>query len=237
MVDRLAGAAPAETGETRKRKGKREQNAKELRRRILDAARTLISQVGYQEATISKIRKLADISIATFYKYFDSKQAILIAILYDEHDASADAVAAAIAAPVAEPTDYIVAIIGAALDPPEEASHRAMWREIVAASVLMSGERIGVEGLEADRAFYSGQMREALGKLMANGRLLPDTPIETLINIIYCISSLEFQEFVCERYETREAFFAQLHRTIGSLLSPWQIATPAVRSKNPAKGR
>ena len=203
------------------RKGKRALNAEALRRRILDAARKLFSEIGYQAATITRIREGAGVSIATFYKYFDSKQAILIALLGDEHEVYADAVTAAIAAPVGDPANYIVSIIGAALDPPEDDAQKALWREIVAASILLSGEAMGVEGMETDRASYTAQMRQALHRLVETGQLAPQTPTANLVDIIYCVSSLEFQEFVCQRYKDRAAFFAHLHSTVKALLSPW----------------
>lgn len=213
-----------EKSQPQPRKGKRELNAEALRRRILDAARRLFSEIGYQAATITRIREVAEVSIATFYKYFDSKQAILVALLDDEHAVYADAVTAAIAAPISDPADYIVSIIGAALDPPEDDAQKALWREIVAASILMSGEAMGVEGMETDRASYSAQMRQALRRLVETGQLASHTPTANLVDIIYCLSSLEFQEFVCQRYKDRAAFFAHLHITVKALLSPWLTA-------------
>ena len=216
-----------ERSQPQARKGKRELNAEALRRRILDAARRLFSEIGYQAATITRIREAAEVSIATFYKYFDRKQAILIALLDDEHEVDADAVTAAIAAPIGDPADYIISIIGAALDPPEDDGQKALWREIVAASILMSGEAMGVEGMATDRASHSAQMRQALHRLVEAGKLAPHAPTASLVDILYCLSSLELQEFVCQRYKDRAAFFAHLHTTVKALLSPWLTVPPS----------
>lgn len=222
-----AKADGAEDKKTPVRKGKRELNAQAVRQKILDASRQLFSEIGYEAATITKIRHIANVSIATFYKYFDSKQTVLLALLSDEHDVYGNAVATAIAGPIDDPVDYIVSVIGAALDPPEQPSHKAMWREIVAAVVLQSREEKIATELTRDREFYCAQMTEALGKLIASGKVSPDVPVAGLSTIIYCISAMEFQEYVCLRYESRAAFFTHLRSVIMTAVAPWLTKTEA----------
>jgi TetR/AcrR family transcriptional regulator, fatty acid metabolism regulator protein len=56
-------------------------NKKDSRKNeIIDAALQVFSQKGYMDATISEITKLAGISEATMYEYFDSKDDLLFAV-------------------------------------------------------------------------------------------------------------------------------------------------------------
>jgi TetR/AcrR family transcriptional regulator, fatty acid metabolism regulator protein len=56
-------------------------NKKDSRRNeIIDAALQVFSRKEYQDATISEITRLAGISEATLYEYFDSKEDLLFAI-------------------------------------------------------------------------------------------------------------------------------------------------------------
>ncbi|MBN9235885.1 MULTISPECIES: TetR/AcrR family transcriptional regulator [Phyllobacteriaceae] len=214
-------AEEKKAGGERPRKGKREKNAETLRRKILDTSRALIADIGYEKATITRIRQAANVSIATFYKYFDSKQAILIALLRNEHELISEAVNAAIGASVANPTDYLMSIILASLDPPEEPEFRAMWREIVAASVLITAHEPAAEDMRADRALYCTKMRDALQKLHGTGHLRSDAPIEHIVDIIYFVCSMEFQEYVCGTYKDRGAMIAHLRTLIEVLIRPW----------------
>lgn len=57
---------------------RREQNKINCRRRILKASRRLFSTKGYEETMIEDIAQRAEVSKATVYNYFASKEALLI---------------------------------------------------------------------------------------------------------------------------------------------------------------
>lgn len=56
---------------------KRQLQAKETRQKIYDVAIRLIEQKGFQNITIAEICKEANVSIGSFYNYFQSKNSIL----------------------------------------------------------------------------------------------------------------------------------------------------------------
>ena len=58
--------------------GKRAQNDAEKIARIKDAARNLISQKGYEDVTIRDICAIADVTIASFYRKYHSKDELLL---------------------------------------------------------------------------------------------------------------------------------------------------------------
>lgn len=57
--------------------GRRERRKRELRDRILEAARALFATHGFDGTTVEKIAAAADIAPATFFNHFHSKQALL----------------------------------------------------------------------------------------------------------------------------------------------------------------
>lgn len=62
------------------KQGRREQNKLHCRQRILRASRQLFSAEGYEETTMEEIAARAEISKATLYNYFPSKDSLLIGI-------------------------------------------------------------------------------------------------------------------------------------------------------------
>lgn len=53
------------------------------RRRILEAAEDVFAELGYHEASISKITERAGVALGTYYLYFDSKQTVFEALVVD----------------------------------------------------------------------------------------------------------------------------------------------------------
>lgn len=204
--------------------GKRAANARAIRAAILGAATALFTKVGYEKTTVAQILTKSDISVGTFYKYFDSKQSILLAIVQDERLRSRSKVALAVAVDVRNPSDYLLGIVLAALDPSESDEVPVLWREILAAIINLSADREISASLTVDREFYTSQVLSGLQELTRKGLISPEIPIKHVSEALYCICSHEFQDFVCGRYATRAAFIAQIRALIGVMVKPWQIA-------------
>lgn len=76
---------------------KRQQQAEQTRRRLVDSARRLFGRHGYGPTTIESIAADAGVSVQTFYVAFGSKRAVLMALLDRiEADADLDALMAAL---------------------------------------------------------------------------------------------------------------------------------------------
>jgi len=61
----------------------RERKAAATRRRLLDAARDLMAEGGPEGVTIGGLTARAEIGLGTFYNYFDSRDAIIDAVIFD----------------------------------------------------------------------------------------------------------------------------------------------------------
>ena len=104
--------------------GLREQNASRARQVMVDAAVTLFLEVGYDATTMEDIAQQAGVGSSTLYRYFDSKDALLLA-------------------PLGEPGVMAAALKDA---PPEEPLAEALGRAIIAILMVprnaaMSDER------------------------------------------------------------------------------------------------
>ena len=63
--------------------GKRERTKASNRAAILDAARDVFAELGYDAATVRDIVRGTDLASGTFYNYFPDKEAVLRALLED----------------------------------------------------------------------------------------------------------------------------------------------------------
>lgn len=59
--------------------GKREENKRKTRTALEKAAWELIDRKGYENTTVSEVSAVVGVSERTFYRYFDSKEAVLFA--------------------------------------------------------------------------------------------------------------------------------------------------------------
>ncbi|MEN9751500.1 MAG: hypothetical protein RLZZ600_547 [Actinomycetota bacterium] len=63
--------------------GRRERKAEETRRRLLEATREQMAEGGPESITIQTITAKADIGQGTFYNYFESRDAVIDAVILD----------------------------------------------------------------------------------------------------------------------------------------------------------
>jgi AcrR family transcriptional regulator len=69
--------------------GLRETKAKKTRKRIVDEALQLFKRVGYEQSTMEAIAEAAEVSPSTLYRYFPSKDLILLGSMSGFNDFSA----------------------------------------------------------------------------------------------------------------------------------------------------
>ena len=66
--------------------GKRARNAAVRRKRVIDAALSLADEGGYEAVQMRDVAERADVALGTLYRYFLSKDALLIAALFELAD-------------------------------------------------------------------------------------------------------------------------------------------------------
>jgi len=201
--------------------GLRQRKAERTRAALLSAAISLFQKRGYAAATVNEICSAAEISLGTFYKYFDSKQAILIAFLKEDRQNAELKVQARLDGPIDDPIDYIYESVLPNLLIRGDKANFALWREILAALILTSTEKLSVKELNESRLVYRGHSLSALKRLRNEGLLIRVAPVEDLADALYSILSFQFQEYVCRRYKNADEYRAKLRALIQIAIRPW----------------
>src|ERR1051325_9333576 len=66
--------------------GKRERNKAQNRAEILDAAREVFTELGYDAATVRDIIRKTRLASGTFYNYFPDKESVFRALLQESEE-------------------------------------------------------------------------------------------------------------------------------------------------------
>ncbi|WP_374651618.1 TetR/AcrR family transcriptional regulator [Dongia sp.] len=201
--------------------GLRARKAAQMRAGILASAIRLFQKAGYSAATVGDICQVADVSLRTFYNYFDSKQAVLIAFLKEEREQGEAVVAARVAAPIGDPIDYVLGVMFADLRIDDDASTRALWREVLSALILTSVEPASAIEINESRAVYRTHVLSALRRLGALGAMDKAAPVEDLADILYAIATSQFQDHVCHQHKSHRAYRGKVRKLLETVLGPW----------------
>ncbi|MDJ0961570.1 MAG: TetR/AcrR family transcriptional regulator [Acidimicrobiia bacterium] len=172
-----------------------------MRRRIIGAAAGLFSSQGIEKTTMDEIAVAAEVSVATVYNYFGSKNALLLAGVSDDTDAMVQEGAAVLARPGTNPTKAIQRLFRVYLE------HFSSWqpallREVLSASLhRVGGTELTAELAQMDQRLID-QMNELLAGFSTRGRLRPDVdPAEatlllfsTMVTQLFMYVALDFYD-------------------------------------------
>jgi AcrR family transcriptional regulator len=175
----------------------RDEQARQTRSAILDAARRLFSEQGYAGTTVAAIAAEAGVAIDTVYAAVGSKPVLFRLLLETAISGTDDAVPA-------EDRNYVRRI---------QAEPRARAKlEIYAAAVRAISERMGplhlvlrdaaaqapeLAGIRDDIATRRARnMRLLAGDLIATGDLRPDLTVDEIADVIWTMNSAEFHHLL-----------------------------------------
>ena len=77
------GAIPSGKPETKVGPGRNERRKARTRGALLAAGQRLFGEQGFDATTVAEIADAADVAIGSFYNYFDTKDELLAALLYE----------------------------------------------------------------------------------------------------------------------------------------------------------
>jgi AcrR family transcriptional regulator len=101
------GARRATTSSRRPDRGKRERNKEQNRTEILDAAREVFTELGYDAATVRDIIRKTKLASGTFYNYFSDKESVFRALLEDSEQRRLERLARIVPGPAEGYEDYV----------------------------------------------------------------------------------------------------------------------------------
>lgn len=115
--------------------GLRERQKAKRHRAIIQAASTLFKQNGYEAARIEAIAEVAEVSVGTFYNYFEHKADLLLAIVSMEVEEVLNQGQGVVDAPPGNAYDAICALVATYYDHSLVYLTKEMWRTAMAFSI------------------------------------------------------------------------------------------------------
>jgi AcrR family transcriptional regulator len=194
---------------------RRERRRTEVRDRILDAARVLFDERGYDDTKVSDICDRADLAYGTFFNHFGEKRELLRSMAEEavrkvredlEH----------LAKQPGSIEDHLVALFedGAAEFESEGGRKRELLGKIHAIAYTEAPE-------QNDRLFHAA-FEAYIAESVSSGRVRSDVPVETLAEVVastfssLALSWVHFDDYpVHERASAAARFLAGALRPLG----------------------
>ncbi len=190
--------------------------------RILQAATDLFRQGGYAAARIEDIAAAAEVSVGTFYNYFDTKGDVLLAIVTLEVEEVLSAGQTLLANPPPDVATALQTLIDGYLDHSLVYLSKEMWRTAMALTIEHPGTAFSARYTRLDAAL-TDQICTLIGALQRRGHARPDLDAHTLGEVIFNNLNMMFIEFVKSEsmpLATLQAAVARQTAPLANLLRP-----------------
>lgn len=188
---------------------------------MLAAARRLFAHKGYERTTFQEIAAGADVSVATVFNYFPTKEDLVVALLRPDLDRILARGQRVVERPPADPGRAMVRLLSAYSDlggPNWES------RELLRLAVLPG---IGNTGALTDFVFEAdartrAQIRDLLVVLRREGRLRPRLPLDDAAAIVFALLNQHYAAFLTEPGLGYRRMFRMLARRVRLVFADWQ---------------
>lgn len=192
---------------------------KKLRQRaaMIDAARQLFRDRGFEGTRMEDIASAAEVSVATVYNYFPTKQLILLDIVRANVQGSQDSCTGILNNPPADPVDAFMALMKIEIGDINGAPDKKLWRELLASMIRDEENRVEIEGL---RGLFRANLRRLAKSLVQVSALSPKADIEAIVDIAYAIFAYHFRQLVCLDQLTVQQSLRFIRRDLKALLMP-----------------
>jgi AcrR family transcriptional regulator len=188
---------------------------------MLAAAATLFERQGYARTTFEEIAAASNSGIATVYKYFGSKEGIVVALLLPSFERTLCKGEAVILDPPEDPADAVVRML---------ASYRDLggtdWasREILRLTVFpgLGNEALLSEFVRSADARVQDQIRRLLVTLQRRGRLAASLPLDDATTVIFALLNQHFGAYLADGCSGFKPLFRRLERTVRLAFDDWR---------------
>lgn len=191
--------------------GLRERQKANRTRRILESAAALFRQVGYGAVRIDDIARAAEVSVGTFYNYFETKGDLLLAIVVMEVEEVLDSGTAIVTNPPATVHEALSRLIGSYYDHSLYYLSKEMWRTALAITIEAPATAFSDRFTELDR-LLAEQVCALLEELQRRGIARPDIDPRAMGEVIFNNLNMMFIEFVKTDPMTLSALNADVAR-------------------------
>ena len=201
--------------------GLREKQKADKNRRILEAATTLFREVGYDAARIEDIAERAEVSVGTFYNYYQNKGDMLLATVAMEVEEVLEAGEPLVANPPSGALAALTALIDQYYDHSLVYLSKEMWRTAMAISIQQPETPFSKRYTELDRRLCT-QVSTLVQKLQQRGAVLMGIDTVAVGAMFFNNLNMMFTEFVRDEAMPLERLkdeVARQNRPLASLIS------------------
>jgi AcrR family transcriptional regulator len=200
--------------------GRRELQKQKRRRAMLQAAGRLFEKQGYERTTFEEIATAAAVGVATVYKYFNSKQGLVVALLEPDLQRILSSAQKVIDRLPENPAKSMVALLSCYGD---LGGHNWASRELLQLTVFPG---LGNEGLLTDfvrkaESETMRQMADLLQRQKAAGRVSADLPVADATAVIFALLNQHFGSYLFDPAMSFERMFRQLSRRVQLVFTNW----------------
>ena len=188
---------------------------------MLGAASDLFAQKGYARTTFQEIAAAADVSVATVFNYFSSKDDLVAALLRPDLERILARGQRVIERPPADPGRAMVRLLSAYSDLGGPSWKR---RELLKLAIFPGIDNTGKLTslvIEADSRTRA-QICELLVELRRAGRLRPRLPIEDAAAVIFALLNQHYAAFLTQPRLDFRTMFHRLGRQVRLVFADWQ---------------
>lgn len=189
--------------------GLRARQKADRNRRLTEAAVELFRDAGYDAVRIEDIAARAEVSVGTFYNYFETKGDLLVSIVTMEVEEVISTGAAVLADPPDDPAEAILRLLDGYFDHSLVYLTKEMWRRAMAISIEAPTTPFSLHYTELDRKL-AGQICLLIARLQVAGRLCADLPARALGDMLFNDLNNAFMEFVKDDAMSLEDLKAQI---------------------------
>jgi AcrR family transcriptional regulator len=196
----------------------REEKKRQVRKDILDAARELIEQRGYDSSTMRDIAGTARVSYQTLYNYFPTKAAILAALLNDVVEQAVADIEALIEGYDGGLVETLNAINRARIDLVARRD-RELWR-IISVDRLRDGQDAGAVHQRLDDA-AGERLKQLLALARQRGELVPDVDVGLLSDTLKALGERAVARYLEASAASRRSVAESLAAQTSLLVTPY----------------
>lgn len=175
--------------------GLRERQKKNRHRRMLDEAKRLFSEVGYERASIESLAERAEVSIGTIYNYYEGKGDVLLAIVSEEGDQVFALGEKILEEMVSQPHRAIQTLLEFYVDHAMMYLDRETWRYAVATSIQQPHSPMGKRYTEVDERLNE-QLARLSRRLVEQGAIDARVDIDSISAVLFNNMNMMFNLFL-----------------------------------------
>ena len=203
--------------------GLRETQKAERRKSILDAARRLFLERGYEATTIEAIAETAAVSAVTVYNHYRTKGGVLLAVVGQSDSILIEKIRTILDDPPDDLLASVLAFSKTIFDHAFSYLNKPIWRHVIATSVIEGNSEFG-RGFEKLESALAQLMAELLEAFKAGGTLPGDFDTQVAAHVLYNIHNARFIQFMSNDSVEVTDLYDAVHTDMAFTL--WHNACP-----------